>query len=151
MKIRADTSSTLFGTLKKEIMASNHKAFSELVNSNFEYKYLSIVGESGLEVKVKNYTYIDSLSMFLTTLNDVINSEHFMKVPIYFIDIKGSSIEGINLKHINDEYNIDLMAIKKNKIDEFKKANIVEINGDFLRLTDLGFHVLNRVVLELVC
>ena len=100
MKIRADTSSTLFGTLKKEIMASNHKAFSELVNSNFEYKYLSIVGESGLEVKVKNYTYIDSLSMFLTTLNDVINSEHFMKVPIYFIDIKGSSIEGINLTSI---------------------------------------------------
>ena len=68
-----------------------------------------------------------------------------------YVMLKLRTTEGINLKHINDEYNIDLMAIKKDKIDEFKKANIVEINGDFLRLTDLGFHVLNKVVLELVC
>ena len=68
-----------------------------------------------------------------------------------YVMLKLRTTEGINLKHINDEYNIDLMAIKKDKIEEFKKANIVEINGDFLRLTDLGFHVLNRVVLELVC
>ena len=68
-----------------------------------------------------------------------------------YVMLKLRTTEVINLKHINDEYNIDLMAIKKNKIDEFKKANIVEINGDFLRLTDLGFQVLKRVVLELVC
>lgn len=68
-----------------------------------------------------------------------------------YIMLKLRTAEGISLNRIKDEYNIDLLAIKGNKIREFEKLGLIEIAGAYLRLTDDGFKVLNKIVLELVC
>ncbi len=68
-----------------------------------------------------------------------------------YIMLKLRTSEGISLNRIKDEYNIDLLAIKGDKIREFEKLGLIEIVDGYLRLTDDGFKVLNKIVLELVC
>ena len=68
-----------------------------------------------------------------------------------YIMLKLRTAEGISLSRIKDDYNIDLLAIKGDKIREFEKFGLIEIVDGHLRLTDDGFKVLNKIVLELVC
>jgi len=68
-----------------------------------------------------------------------------------YIMLKLRTTQGINLQVIKDKYNIDLLAIKGNKIDQFKNLGLIDVSGGYLRLTDDGFKVLNKIVLELVC
>lgn len=58
---------------------------------------------------------------------------------------------GINLVDIKNRFDIDLREIKKSVIDNFCKNNLIIIDGDILKATSLGFAVLNKIILELVC
>lgn len=68
-----------------------------------------------------------------------------------YVMLKLRTAEGLDLNHIKKEYNIDLMSLKKKQIDQLSELSVIKLEKGFLKLTDLGFHVLNRVVLDLVC
>ena len=57
---------------------------------------------------------------------------------------------GVNLKDIKEKYNIDLYETKKNELASFLKMGVIEINNDNLVLTDMGYPILNKIILELV-
>lgn len=57
---------------------------------------------------------------------------------------------GINLKDINKDFGIDLYETKKAEINEFLKMGVIAINNDNLVLTDIGYPILNKIILELV-
>lgn len=68
-----------------------------------------------------------------------------------YVMLKLRTAQGINLKVIKDNYGIDLNKDKATKIAEFEKIGLIEKTEDFLCLTDDGFKVLNKIILELVC
>lgn len=57
---------------------------------------------------------------------------------------------GVNLKEIKEKYNVDLYETKKNEINSFLKMGVIEIKNDNLVLTDEGYPILNKIILELV-
>ena len=57
---------------------------------------------------------------------------------------------GVNLKDIKEKYNIDLYETKKDELASFLKMGVIEINNDNLVLTDTGYPILNKIILELV-
>lgn len=57
---------------------------------------------------------------------------------------------GVNLKDIKEKYNIDLYETKKDELASFLKMGVIEMNNDNLVLTDTGYPILNKIILELV-
>ena len=57
---------------------------------------------------------------------------------------------GVNLKEIKDKYNVDLYETKKNELNSFLKMGVIEIKNDNLVLTNAGYPILNKIILELV-
>jgi oxygen-independent coproporphyrinogen-3 oxidase len=57
---------------------------------------------------------------------------------------------GVNLKDIKEKFNIDLYETKKNELNSFLKMGVIEIKNDNLVLTDAGYPILNKIILELV-
>jgi len=57
---------------------------------------------------------------------------------------------GIDLEQIKKEYKVDLMEKKKDVIDDLIKNNLINIAYNKIVATDLGFTVLNKIILDLV-
>ena len=57
---------------------------------------------------------------------------------------------GVNLKELKDKYKVDLSITKKDEIKYFLDMELIKIDGDNLSLTDKGYPVLNKIILELV-
>lgn len=58
--------------------------------------------------------------------------------------------EGLNLDAYKKQFGEDFAATKKDKIADLIKLGLLALDGSTLRVTDAGFLVLNRIVLELV-
>ena len=57
---------------------------------------------------------------------------------------------GIDLNKIKKEFDVDLLFTKEKEIKYLQDNGFIDIKDGFLFATDLGFTVLNRVILELV-
>lgn len=57
---------------------------------------------------------------------------------------------GIDLNKIKKEFGVDLLFTKEKEIKYLQDNGFIDIKDGFLFATDLGFTVLNRVILELV-
>lgn len=58
--------------------------------------------------------------------------------------------EGISLKSYNLLFDEDLYNKKEKQIVNLQNLNLIKIENDFLYATDLGFKVLNQIILDLV-
>ncbi len=58
--------------------------------------------------------------------------------------------EGINHFEIEEELGVDLLKIKKKELKYLSDNGFIEVDGNWIRATDEGFTVLNKVILELV-
>lgn len=58
--------------------------------------------------------------------------------------------EGINHFEIEEEIGVDLLKIKKKELKYLSDNGFIEVDGNWIRATDLGFTVLNKIILELV-
>lgn len=107
-------------------------------------------------INEERYGNIESIEEYISKINDNLK-------PIDFSDIisKDELFEetimlglrtkyGINLKQLKQDYNKDLLVTKKDQINEFLHLGLIVINNDNLILTDKGFPVLNKIILELV-
>lgn len=67
-----------------------------------------------------------------------------------YIMLKMRESLGINLVEFNAKFNENLLETKKKQIEFFVKNKLIEINENNLFATNLGFKVLNKIILELV-
>lgn len=58
---------------------------------------------------------------------------------------------GINIGDIKEKFGIDLFQTKKETIDYFVRNNLITLKDKQIVATALGFTVLNKIILELVC
>lgn len=58
--------------------------------------------------------------------------------------------QGINLDKISKDFGVDLLSTKEKEIKYLKDNGFIDLKDNYLFATDLGFTVLNRVILELV-
>jgi oxygen-independent coproporphyrinogen-3 oxidase len=57
---------------------------------------------------------------------------------------------GLDLKLIKDKFNKDLINDKNKEINELLENKLIIIENDYLKATDLGFTVLNKIILDLI-
>ena len=57
---------------------------------------------------------------------------------------------GLDLKVIKDRFNKDLIKDKNKEINELLDNKLIVIENDYLKATDLGFTVLNKIILDLI-
>lgn len=67
-----------------------------------------------------------------------------------FIMLNLRKAQGINLVEFKQKFNEDLTIEKNKQIENLKNLGLIEIKNDYLFATDLGFKVLNQIILELV-
>lgn len=60
------------------------------------------------------------------------------------------TLDGINLSEYKSDLGVDLLETKKKEIEFLLENKLIEIENNHLRATDLGFTVLNKIILELV-
>ena len=58
--------------------------------------------------------------------------------------------EGIYIADINKTYGIDLRLVKKKQIENLLSLGLIKVIYDKISATDLGFTVLNKIIVELV-
>lgn len=57
---------------------------------------------------------------------------------------------GIDVSYLKEKFDYDILKEKSLTIEKLKKLNLIEIKNNRLYATDLGFYVLNTIILELI-
>lgn len=57
---------------------------------------------------------------------------------------------GVNVQHLKDNFNFDILNKKANEINNLLKNGLILIKGNNLIVTDKGMHILNKIILDLV-
>lgn len=78
---------------------------------------------------------------------EVVSKEELLEETI-MLGLRTS--HGIDLNKIKKEFGVDLLFTKEKEIKYLQDNGFIDIKDGFLFATDLGFTVLNRVILELV-
>lgn len=58
--------------------------------------------------------------------------------------------KGLNLNTFKQQVGYDLIECKNREINKLKNLNLIQIENDYLKLTNNGFFVLNQIILELI-
>ncbi|MCQ2564757.1 MAG: hypothetical protein MJ152_02730, partial [Clostridia bacterium] len=58
--------------------------------------------------------------------------------------------QGLNLKEVKKEFDEDLLQTRADKIKLMVDEGMVEIDGDYLRITNDYFYVSNAIIVELL-
>ena len=108
--------------------------------------YLSGVRYGNVE-KIEDY-----ISAVSTGSKPIKNEEKISKTELFeeTIMLGLRTKYGVNLKDIKEKFGIDLYNTKKDEINSFLNMKAIMINNDNLVLTDIGYPILNKIILELV-
>jgi oxygen-independent coproporphyrinogen-3 oxidase len=100
----------------------------------------------GNEISFINYfNKIDEFKKPIYEFSEINNDESLFEEIMLGLRLS----RGINYKKINKKYNIDFLEKLKNEIIELKKEKLIEINGDFLKVTKKGMSVSNYIIVKL--
>lgn len=93
--------------------------------------------------------YIDAVS---TNKKPILGEEKIDRTELYeeTIMLGLRTKYGINLKQLKEDFQIDLLETKKDEINNFLKMGVIVICNDNLILTESGYPILNKIILELV-
>ena len=69
---------------------------------------------------------------------------------VYQVMLNLRTKEGLSLKQIKEEFDIDLLKTHKNVIDDLIKQGLVEINDDVLVATYQGMMVLDQIIVKFI-
>ncbi len=104
----------------------------------------------------ERYSNIPSIEGYIEAINqgkkptenvEIISSEEVREETI-MLGLR--TLDGINLSEYKSDLGVDLLETKKKEIDFLLENKLIEIENNHLRATDLGFTVLNKIILELV-
>ena len=60
------------------------------------------------------------------------------------------TVKGLNLQSLIEKFDYDLLKNKKSQIENLKQLGFLSVENGFLKVTEKGFYVLNKIILELV-
>ena len=110
------------------------------------YGYLDGVRYGNVE-QIEDYiSAVSTGNKPIKTEEQITNTELFEETIMLGLRTK----YGVNLKEIREKYKVDLYETKRNEINTFLKMGVIEIKNDNLVLTDTGYPILNKIILELV-
>ena len=97
-----------------------------------------------------------SLEEYINKINNTGSAEVFSEVQTMedkleeYIMLGLRLKDGIDLNFLKNEFNYDLLSLKKDNINKLLNLKLIEINNDRLFATDGGFYVLNSIIIELI-
>lgn len=108
----------------------------------------SKIGESRFE------NFSDFESYYLSLRNNKKPIKSIQKLSLSeqkeeFIMLGLRKTSGINLDEFKAKFNEDLKICKAKEIEFFEKNSFIKLENNFLKATDLGFKVLNQIILDL--
>ena len=110
------------------------------------YGYLDGVRYGNVE-QIEDYiSAVSTGNKPIKTEEQITNTELFEETIMLGLRTK----YGVNLKEIREKYKVDLYETKRNEINTFLKMGVIEIKNDNLVLTEDGYPILNKIILELV-
>ena len=94
-------------------------------------------------------SYIDAINKGTSTVDarESVTKEELLEETI-MLGLRTS--KGIDLEKIKKTFGVDILSTKEKEIRYLRDNGFISIKGKYLSATDLGFTVLNRVILELV-
>lgn len=94
-------------------------------------------------------SYIDAINKGTSTVDarESVTKEELLEETI-MLGLRTS--KGIDLEKIKKTFGVDILSTKEKEIRYLRDNGYISIKGKYLSATDLGFTVLNRVILELV-
>ena len=94
-------------------------------------------------------SYIESINNSTSAVDakEQVSKEELLEETI-MLGLRTS--KGIDLEKIKKDFGVDLLSTKEKEIKYLQDNGFITINGKYLSATDVGFTVLNRVILELV-
>ncbi|MBQ7352260.1 MAG: radical SAM family heme chaperone HemW [Clostridia bacterium] len=104
----------------------------------------------------KRYSNVETIEDYIRIINisqkPIKETEKLTKTQMYeeFVMLGLRTKFGINIKHIQEIFGIDILKKYAEKITYFKKLGFVDIENGNLFVTDEGMPVLNKIILELV-
>ncbi len=120
------------------------------------HEYLGFGAGAHSYYKGKRYSNVESIEEYISMIdkgNNPIKEEESVssdKLLEETIMLGLRTREGINLKEISEKFGVNLMDTKIVEIDEMLYNGLIKVEGDYLSATDLGFTVLNQIILQLV-
>jgi len=104
----------------------------------------------------KRYSNVEQIEDYISLINlnkkPIEHDEKISKTEMFeeTVMLGLRTTKGINLKDIKDKFGIDLYKKKNEVINFFLKENLILINNDCLVVSENGFAVLNKIILELL-
>lgn len=133
----------------------NFECKHNLVYWNLDnYLGLGLSSHSKIDnLRFNNFSNFDDYYNALKNGNLPIENENessLKEIKEEYIMLKLREISGINLTEFNKKFNENLLETKKIQIEFLTKNKFIEISENNLFVTNLGFKVLNKIILELV-
>ena len=120
---------------------SEYLGFGAGAHSYFDgVRYSNVLGvESYIDAINKGTSIVDA--------KESVTKEELLEETI-MLGLRTS--KGIDLEKIKKTFGVDILSTKEKEIRYLRDNGFISIKGKYLSATDLGFTVLNRVILELV-
>ena len=129
---------------RTSVMNSKIKKLISVANEEFDYKYISVVGND-LTVKSTKRVFFEAITAYITAVKDLVETNTVISTPMHFISIKGDDIDlsNIILVHPYENTQINLYNLMINFMSiyyYFDKLHITfaeTINSYIHRITNI--------------
>jgi len=165
-KIPTDKSvSDFYNLIRENLLISGYEQYeiSSFSKPGFESKhnlcywtdkpYLGLGPAAAGYLRSSRYTnpsnledyYHQKNTMQISQIQKILSSEDHEKEYIFLALRKA---EGMNLKEFNVNFGIDFLKKYEKIVDKFQRGNLLEIEGDFIRLSPAAYFVSNEIFAE---
>ncbi len=110
------------------------------------HSYVGKMRYSNLEDPSEYIEHINKNGIAVETMEKLTAKEEFEE----YVMLGLRKSKGINLKDLSKLYNVDLRIKKADIISKYLDMDLIKVNKNQLYVTDKGFNVLNRIILDLV-
>ena len=120
------------------------------------HEYLGFGAGAHGYFKGVRYNNVEQIEDYISLINlnskPIENDENISKIEEFeeTVMLGLRTTYGINLTEIKEKFKIDLYKKKNNEINFFLSEGLININNDNLFVTEKGFPVLNKIILDLI-
>ena len=120
------------------------------------HEYLGIGAGANGYVNGIRYANVSNVYDYI---NKVINKEKILEfeekeenVELLeeFIMLGLRQTKGISISNLKENYNFDILIEKSKEIENLRSLGLIIVENDYLKASEKGFYVLNKIILDLV-
>lgn len=133
----------------------NHECKHNL-NTWLMHEYIGFGAGAHGYLSNKRYNNVESIEDYISLINlnkkPIENEEKISQTEKFeeTIMLGLRTIKGINLKEIQENFKVDLLKNKNTEINFFLSNKLIKLVNDNLIVTDEGFAVLNKIIIDLL-